>query len=225
MSDAAKKSALIIGASRGIGRGLAEEMFHRGWAVTATVRKEADAPQGANTLLLDINDTTQEATFLAALKGAQFDVIFVNSGISAPDGKTAADVTPAEIAHLMMSNAVSPVRLATALVPNIKPGTGVIALMSSILGSVALANGTWPLYSASKAALNVLTKGFAAALPAAANITVITMHPGWVRTDMGGAGADIDVQTSVAGMLSVLDANAGKGGHQYLDYKGKTLPW
>jgi NAD(P)-dependent dehydrogenase (short-subunit alcohol dehydrogenase family) len=57
------------------------------------------------------------------------------------------------------------------------------------------------------------------------NFTVLTVHPGWVRTDMGGANADIDVETSVRGIADVLDAQAGAGGHQFLDYRGETIPW
>ncbi|HUW79921.1 MAG TPA: SDR family NAD(P)-dependent oxidoreductase, partial [Acidocella sp.] len=124
-----------------------------------------------------------------------------------------------------MSNAISPVRLAGRLLPMVKPGTGILVFMSSILGSVeSNTSGDAPLYSASKAALNSLTRSFVAGLKDQ-DITVISMHPGWVRTDMGGDNADIDVQTSVTGMADVLEAQAGAGGHQFLDYTGRTLPW
>jgi NAD(P)-dependent dehydrogenase (short-subunit alcohol dehydrogenase family) len=72
--------------------------------------------------------------------------------------------------------------------------------------------------------LNQLTRGFVAGLTEP-NITVLSIHPGWVRTDMGGSHADIDVPTSVKGIVDVLEAKAGAGGHEFLNYKGETLPW
>ena len=122
----------------------------------------------------------------------------------------------------MMTNAVAPVRTARALLGAVKPG-GTVALMTSILGSVTLRQHAMAeLYSASKAALNSLTRGFAAA--EAKDFAVLSLHPGWVKTDMGGDSADIDVATSVAGLADVLETQTGPG-HRYLDYTGKTLPW
>lgn len=218
------KTALIIGASRGIGLGLVKEFQHRSFAVTATVRQAAQAPEGITTLVLDMNNHTQESKFMSDLGDKQFDVIVINAGISGPTHKDAENVTADEISHLMITNAISPVRLGAKLLPHLRPKTGVMGFMSSILGSVALASGSWPLYSASKAALNSLTKSFAAKLPAG-NITILTLHPGWVQTDMGGSGADITVDVSVKGLADVLTKQAGSHKHQYLDYQGKTLPW
>jgi NAD(P)-dependent dehydrogenase (short-subunit alcohol dehydrogenase family) len=128
------------------------------------------------------------------------------------------------MAHLFMTNAISPVRLAFKLLPTVKTGSGILAFMTSILGSVATDSGGYaPIYSASKAALNKLTRGFVAGMKA--DITVLSLHPGWVKTDMGGDGADIDVATSVKGLAEVLEAKAGSGKHEYLDYRGKTIPW
>jgi len=224
-----QKSALIIGASRGLGLGLAKELLGRGWQVTATVRGVAkstgleDFHAQVTMDVVDINDLDTVAPFVTRALDHQYDVVFINAGISGPETKTAADVTPDEIAHLFMTNAIAPVRLAEMLLPAVKPD-GVLAFMSSILGSVSLASGYAPLYSASKAALNSLTKAFVAGLKRK-DLTVLTLHPGWVRTDMGGANADIDVETSVRGLADVLEKKLGAGGHEYLDYTGKTLPW
>jgi len=225
-----EKSALIIGASRGLGLGLTKELLHRGWHVTATVRtagrdmglEEFHAQVSLDTL--DINSTRSVEAFVARVSSRVFDVVFINAGIGGPENKTAETVTEEEMTHLFMSNAISPVRLAYKLLPTVKPGTGILAFMTSILGSVTLGSqGFAPLYSASKSALNQLTRAFAAGLKE--DITILSMHPGWVKTDMGGAGADIDVATSVKGMADVLEAKAGSGGHEYLDYRGKTIPW
>jgi len=225
-----EKSALIIGASRGLGLGLTKELLHRGWHVTATVRtagrglglEEFHAQVTLDTL--DINNTASVEAFVARVRSQVFDVVFINAGIGGPENKNAETVSEEEMTHLFMTNAISPVRLAYKLLPTVKPSTGILAFMTSILGSVAADSGTYAgLYSASKAALNKLTRGFVAGLKE--EITVLSMHPGWVKTDMGGAGADIDVPTSVKGMADVLEAKAGSLKHEYLDYRGKTIPW
>jgi NAD(P)-dependent dehydrogenase (short-subunit alcohol dehydrogenase family) len=225
-----EKSALIIGASRGLGLGLTKELLHRGWHVTATVRtagkdmglEEFHGQVSLDTL--DINNLRSVEAFVARVKSQIFDVVFINAGIGGPEGKTAETVTEEEMTHLFMTNAISPVRLAYKLLPNVKPGTGILAFMTSILGSVSLGTrGYAPLYSASKSALNQLTRAFTAGLKE--DITILSMHPGWVKTDMGGANADIDVPTSVKGMADVLEVKAGSGKHEYLDYRGQTIPW
>jgi NAD(P)-dependent dehydrogenase (short-subunit alcohol dehydrogenase family) len=153
-----------------------------------------------------------------------FDVVFINAGIGGLEGKTAETVAMEDMTHLFMTNAISPVRLAYKLLPMVRPQTGILAFMTSVLGSVARNDhGMAPLYSASKAALNQLTRGFVANLEAP--VTVLSIHPGWVKTDMGGPHADIDVATSVRGIADVLDAKAGSGKHEYLDYRGETIPW
>jgi NAD(P)-dependent dehydrogenase (short-subunit alcohol dehydrogenase family) len=230
MSEKNVKTALVIGASRGLGLGLACEFLERGWEVTATVRTapkhdEFKAHHGRVRLdTLDINRPKMVDDFLARIHDQIFDVVFINAGVSGPSGKDALIATPDEITHLFMSNAISPISLGTRLLPNVKPGTGILVFMTSILGSVTRGAGDYaPLYSASKSALNQLTRSFVAAMKE--EITVISMHPGWVRTDMGGQGADIDVATSVRGMVDVLEAKAGSHKHEYLDYLGATIPW
>ena len=217
------KTAIIIGASRGLGLGLAIELARRGWQVTATQRNaSADlaAATGVTVETVNIDDNAAVAA-LAQRQTGPFDLVFINAGVTGPQA-TANTVAAADLAALMMTNAISPIRTARALLPALKPG-GTMAFMTSILGSVTLhTHGMADLYSASKAALNSLTRGFAAT--DAKDFAVLSLHPGWVKTDMGGAGADIDVATSVAGLADVLEAESAAG-HRYLDYTGKTLPW
>ena len=229
MSDHQTKTALIVGASRGLGLGLAKELAGRGWDVTATVRTgkgEGLSAAGVKVATLDINEAAAVDDFAARTAGQLFDVVFVNAGVGGPMGKTVATVAPEEAAAVFLTNAVAPVRLAMKLTSAVRPQTGIVAFMSSVLGSVERnTHGQAPLYSASKAALNQLSRGFAAGLPKTAHLTVLSVHPGWVKTDMGGQNADLDVATSVKGVADLLEKNAGAGGHAFLDYQGQTLPW
>jgi len=224
------KTALIIGASRGLGLGLVQRLSEQGWQVTATVRdvQKAGGPQTIPEVqieTLDINDVQSLNAFTEKLKDQVFDLIFVNAGVSGPRPQSAAQATAEELGQLFLTNATAPIRLAERMVKQIRPDTGVLAFMSSVLGSVTCPDGSeMALYKASKAALNSLTNTFVTDL-AEPKPTVLSMHPGWVKTDMGGENAEIDVETSTHGMVEQIDAYAGKGGHYFINYKGETLLW
>jgi NAD(P)-dependent dehydrogenase (short-subunit alcohol dehydrogenase family) len=217
------QSALIIGASRGLGAGLVEAFAARGLAVTATVRDMATAPRAAaRTLVCDIADDLSVAAFADALGADRFDVLFVNAGVYGPRDGTAASITHDEFAKLFWTNAVAPVRLVERIAGHAKPD-GVIALMTSRMGSQALNAGGGDTYRASKAALN----SFAISWTKRANPTqaVLLFHPGWVRTDMGGPNATLSVEESVAAMAGTVLRERGTPGCRFLDYAGATLAW
>ncbi|MEE4160804.1 SDR family oxidoreductase [Pseudomonas viridiflava] len=224
------KTALIIGASRGLGLGLVQRLTEQGWKVTATVRDPQNADnlkaiEGVRIEAVDIDDTASLEVLVQKLKGEVFDVLFVNAGIMGPKHQSAAQATAAELGQLFLTNAIAPIRLAERFVDHIRPETGVLAFMSSVLGSVACPEGeTMTLYKASKAALNSMTNSFVVQLPEP-RLTVLSLHPGWVKTDMGGENAAIDVQTSTTGLVEQLNAYAGKGGHHFINYKGETIAW
>jgi NAD(P)-dependent dehydrogenase (short-subunit alcohol dehydrogenase family) len=225
------KTALIIGASRGLGAGLTWELATRGWTVVATQRRpSAELQQLAGDLgtvgieTVDIDDRASVDALTGRLAGQSFDLVLVNAGVAGPDHSSAEHVTTQEIAALMMTNAISPIVTARKVLPLVKEG-GTVAFLSSILGSVGgRTHGGYELYSASKAALNSLTRGFAAKDVGDRDVSVVNLHPGWVRTDMGGPEPDIDVATSVAGLADVLEDKAGAG-HRYIDYQGHDLIW
>ncbi|MNN52681.1 C-factor [compost metagenome] len=130
-----------------------------------------------------------------------------------------------DIGELFLTNAIAPIRLAQRFAAQIRSNTGVIAFMSSILGSVTMPDAPeLALYKASKAALNSMTNSFVTQL-ADPTLTVLAMHPGWVKTDMGGEGADLDIETSTAGLVEQVKAYAGKGGLWFINYKGDNLIW
>ena len=226
------KTAIIIGASRGIGLALTGELARRGWQVTATARGDAPdlsalaaASDGSISLAtVDIDDVASCAALDAALAGRDFDLVFVNAGTYGPAHQSIDKVTVAEMGALMMTNAIAPVRLAKQLLPRVRPG-GTVALMTSILGSVALnEGGTTALYRASKAGLNIIARGFHVEDVKPRGLTLLNLHPGWVKTEMGGPQAPVEIADSVRGLADVVETPRG-GGHHYLDYQGTTLPW
>ena len=224
------RTALIIGASRGIGLGLVRQLHSDGWQVTATVRTPARATElqalnGVQIELLDIDDSAALDALTQRLQGQVFDLLFVNAGILGPGHQSAAQATNEELGQLFMTNVTAPIRLAERLVGQLRPQTGVLAFMSSGLGSVANPEGNnLALYKASKAALNSMTNSFVTQL-GETGLPVLSMHPGWVKTDMGGEGADIDVDTSTRGLVDQVNAYVGKGGHHFINYRGETIPW
>ncbi|WP_166362746.1 SDR family oxidoreductase [Pseudomonas akapageensis] len=226
----AVKTALIIGASRGLGLGLVKHLLEDGWQVTATVRD----PQKADALLalpgvqiktLDMNDRQQLDQLGVELQDQVFDLLFVNAGIKGPAEQDAEVARQQDIGELFMTNAIAPIRLAQRFAGQVRSDTGVIAFMSSVLGSITIPDAPeLALYKASKAALNSMTNTFATQL-SDPSVTVLAMHPGWVKTDMGGEGADLDIDTSTAGLVEQVKAYAGKGGLWFINYKGDSLVW
>jgi NAD(P)-dependent dehydrogenase (short-subunit alcohol dehydrogenase family) len=136
-----------------------------------------------------------------------------------------ADVPDADIAGIFATNAIGPIRAADTLLPLAAKG-GTIAFMSSILGSVSTNDdGRAELYRASKAALNSLILSFRARHKARNDLTVLALHPGVVRTSMGGPTAPLDIQTSVGGLADVLARRAGSGGAAFVDWRNEVVPW
>jgi NAD(P)-dependent dehydrogenase (short-subunit alcohol dehydrogenase family) len=224
------KTALIIGASRGLGLGLAKQLLDDGWHVTATVRDlhKADALKALGPVQieqLDMDDQQAVIALSQRLKAQTLDLLFVNAGVKGPANQAPGQATLAEVGQLFFTNAVAPINLAQRFVGQIRPDTGVLAFMSSVLGSVTIPDGSdLALYKASKAALNSMTNSFVTQL-GDQKLTVLSLHPGWVKTDMGGENAHIDVQTSVRGLVDQVNAYTGKGGHHFVDYKGESIPW
>jgi NAD(P)-dependent dehydrogenase (short-subunit alcohol dehydrogenase family) len=224
------KNALIIGASRGLGLGLVKRLLADGWQVTATVRnpQKAEALQALGKVRieqLDMDDQHAVIALSQRLKDQVFDLLFVNAGVKGPDDQTPGNATLAEVGQLFFTNAVAPINLAQRFAGQIRPETGVLAFMSSVLGSVTMPDAPeLALYKASKAALNSMTNSFVTQL-GEQKLTVLSLHPGWVKTDMGGEGADIDVETSTRGLIDQVNAYTGKGGHHFVNYRGETIPW
>jgi NAD(P)-dependent dehydrogenase (short-subunit alcohol dehydrogenase family) len=225
-------TALIVGASRGLGLAMVEEYLKRGWSVIATARgpsKGLDSLRdkaGARLAVesVDIVDQDQVAALRRRLDGRTLDLLFVNAGISNGHDDTVASVSTEDFIRTMVTNTLSPMRVVEAF-EGLVPAGGTIGVMSSGLGSVAdNDHGGWEVYRGSKAALNTLMRSFAARNKSDPRAMVI-IAPGWVRTDMGGPQALLSIEESIPGVVDTLLAQAGRPGLRFLNYKGETVRW
>jgi NAD(P)-dependent dehydrogenase (short-subunit alcohol dehydrogenase family) len=230
--DEKKQTALIIGASRGLGLALAEEFLKRGWNVIATAREGkrtqlhelSDRSNGKLEIeYLDITSPSQLERLKARLNGKSVDLLFVNAGIPSPRHETVGEVSTEDFNRIMVTNTLSPMRVVEQLTDNVAP-RGTIGVMSSGQGSVAdNQKGGFEVYRASKAALNTLMRSFAARR--AGERSLLLMAPGWVKTDMGGPDAKFSIDEVIPKIADTVLAQAGKTGLQYLDRFGKPVNW
>ena len=206
---------LITGANRGIGLALAKAYAADNWLVLATCRHPgkadelralAKAHEGVEVRALDVAEPRAIRDFAAWLEGLPIDVLFNNAGMLGPrDGQSLGDIDYAGWAEVLRVN--------------------LLAMMSSIMGSMAEnKGGGYYLYRSSKAALNMAVRSLAADLRRR-RVIVVALHPGWVRTDMGGAGASLSPGRSAAGLKRVVDSLKLDDSGKFRRYDGSALPW
>ena len=220
---------LISGAGRGLGLELATQYAKDGWQVIGTVRDDAAGKRlekmGIEAHALDVSDFARARELARRLKGRALDVLFCNAGIIGQRGMTLGSFDYQSWDEVMRVNVLGAAAMAEALVDNVAASEKkTIAMMSSRLGSITESSGATLPYATSKAALNMLVKGLASSL-GGRDVKVVALSPGWVRTDMGGAGAALDPETSVAGLRKVLAGlKAGDSG-KFFSYDGSPIPW
>ena len=242
-SPPASRRCLVTGANRGLGLEFTRQLLARGDRVIATCRQPGRAhalnhligehPGRLHLLPLDVAAPKSHAELVRELPlvlggidddgAARLDLLINNAGVL-HSGERFGKVAAATLDDSLRTNAVGPFLLTQALAPQLVDG-GKVANLSSELGSIAGKDAfRTPSYSISKAALNMATALLARAL-AERGIVVIALHPGWVQTDMGGAGAEVAPQEAAAALLRVIDrADAGDSG-RFFDRHGVPLPW
>ncbi|TCS37435.1 NAD(P)-dependent dehydrogenase (short-subunit alcohol dehydrogenase family) [Paucimonas lemoignei] len=219
-------TALVIGASRGIGREFTRQLLQGGWSVWATARDDASLAQlqsdGAKTLKLDVTKTESIATLGWQLDGEQLDLALFVAGVYGPDQGADSAPTQAAFDQVMHANVLGAMQLIPTVVPMVKAG-GKCVFLSSRMGSIDDASSSqgW-VYRVSKAALNMAVK---AASCQYRHATFAVLHPGWVQTDMGGPNALISPEKSVAGMLNVIAKLKPEESGSFRNFDGTPLPW
>ena len=210
---------LITGAGRGLGRELARQYAADGWKVIGTERGAKAEHR------LDVGDPKQAAALARKLKGTPLDVLFCNAGIVGKRGMALGSFDYDSWAEVLRVNLLGVAAVVEAFAEHVAAGERkVIALMSSRLGSISESSGMTLPYATSKAALNLLAKGLAATL-ASRGVIVVALSPGWVRTDMGGAGAPLSPQTSVDGLRKVIAGLKPSDSGKFFSHDGSTIPW
>jgi len=220
-------NVLVVGASRGIGLELVRQYRADGVRVVATARDDAGvgrlAALGAHPLELDVTNPAACAGLAWSLDGEAFDAAWLVAGVAGPRSSGLQTPTQAEFDTVMHTNVLAAMRLLPVLAEVLAPG-GRLAVLSSRMGSIGLRDnpGMW-LYRASKAALNSVLKD--AALALAGQATCVTLHPGWVQTDMGGAAADLSVERSAADLRATVARLTPADNGAFLNHDGRPLAW
>lgn len=235
MNTSPPRRCLVTGANRGLGLEFVRQLLARGDRVVATSRHPGRAhalnqlagehPGRLHVLPLDVADARTHAELARELPLVTdgIDLLINNAGVL-HSGERFGHVAAAQLEDSLRTNAAGPFLLTQALAPHLAEG-GKVANLSSVLGSIASVDGFHtPTYAISKAAQNMATVMLSHALRER-GITVVALHPGWVKTDMGGTGAQVTAPDSARGLLTVIDAATLADSGRFLDWQNQTLPW
>ena len=226
------KRALITGSNRGLGLSLVNKYLQDGWQVIATYRDpnnisdlQALAREQLELVQMDACHDEDIQRLAGYLSGRELDLIINNAGVYGPRPQPLGSIDRQQWREVLEANTLAPLMLIQAVVNNLSARHGTFAVISSRMGSIAENTGGGEyMYKSSKAAVNQVVKSLSIDL-ADQGITVVALHPSWVRTDMGGAYADLSIDESTAGMKRVLDqlTQADNGG--FFNYDGRAIAW
>ena len=224
---------LITGANRGLGLEFAKQLAARGHTIIGACRAPDHADAGElrgiakRVVACDVASQASVDAMAKELKGTAIDML-INNGALNPDDGRLADLDMARVEQVVSVNSVGQVRVMQALLPNLRKGDGKkIASISSDLGSISGVTDEsigYYAYRAGKAALNMFNACIGHELKPE-GFTCLALHPGWVRTRMGGDRAPLDARTSVEGMLRVIDSATPAQSGSFLDFTGHVRPW
>jgi NAD(P)-dependent dehydrogenase (short-subunit alcohol dehydrogenase family) len=219
-------TVLVIGASRGIGLEFVRQYRGAGARVIATARDDAGLARltalGAEAVKLDVDDVSSIGGLAWQLEGEKIDVALYVAGVMA-GGNVGEPPADDVFDQVMRTNVLAPMRVLPQLTEVLAPGARLVVL-SSRMGSIGLrTNGNSWLYRASKSAVNSVVKDISFGLQGKA--ICVAMHPGWVKTDMGGAGADLDVTQSVSDMRTTVASLRAEHNGTFINHDGQFLAW
>jgi NAD(P)-dependent dehydrogenase (short-subunit alcohol dehydrogenase family) len=223
------RTVLITGANRGIGLELARQYAADGWRVIGTARKPAEADAlgavAARVVQLDVTDAASVERLTGNLAGTPVDLLINNAGIQPLMWKL-AEIDFDAFERALAVNTVGPVRVTRALLPSLRAGelrriVNITTNLSSIEGNT---EGGFYGYRESKAALNMFTKSLAAELGPEGFVCIV-LHPGWVKTDLGGPQAPLEVTESAQGMRAVIDRLTPADNGTFLTWAGERMAW
>lgn len=227
-------NVVITGANRGIGLGLTKKFLSTGNNVWACCRNpdgarelwelERDYHDKLKLIQLDVTDSNEVAALAEKLKGVDLDLLINNAGVIAEGPKDLAGLTADSLVKSFNVNTIGPTMVCQALLPVLQKSTAPkVANITSKMGSVAdNTSGSYYAYRMSKAALNMFNKSFSVDFP---KITSVVLHPGWVKTDMGGSSAPTEVEASVNGLYQVITGLKKEQSGRFYDMNGKEIPW
>ncbi len=219
---------LITGANRGIGLELARVYAAAGFQVLATIRNAAQAKSilpFAEVIELEVTNSASVLALKHALENRNLDVLINNAGIIGPDHQSTTDMDFDGFMKTLEVNTVAPLRIVQAVLPALRRASNAkLATISSKMGSLSYAPSDQVAYRASKSAANKVIQCLATDLKPM-GIAVASLHPGWVRTDMGGKNADIDAKESAAGIKAVIDNLTPATTGRFWNYDGSNLDW
>ncbi len=235
MSDASPIRLLVTGANRGIGLELTRQAVSPGDHVLATCRDPAGAdqlqalhsehPESLEIFALDVTSDASVAALTRSVGGRAIDVLVNNAGISGGPAQDTERMDYGAWADALSVNTMAPFRVTMAVLPALRRSSKPrVVTLSSLMGSLT-GTGTGSFaYRSSKAAVNKVMQLLATEF-AGAGIIVVPVHPGWVRTDMGGSDAPLTVDESVRGLLALIDRLTQADSGRFLDWTGGELPW
>ena len=224
-----KGVVLVTGANRGLGLEFVKQLQGMGYEVIGTARNPNKATDlkatGARVEQLDVADQASVASLATRLMGVPVDILINNAGMLNREDSTLDTLDFEVMERSFQVNSLGPLRVTQALLPNLKAGQRkTIVSITSRLGSIELSTGGLYSYRTSKTALNQINKIISTEL-APQGFTCVVMHPGWVRTDMGGANATLAKAESISSMLKVIEYLTIESTGKFFNYDGEELPW